>query len=432
MDTPQPHPSPAAAEPPARAASVSGPLPRPFLALSHANLAAQAAEQISLAAVPIVAVLLLHAGPREIGWLATAQSLPFLLLSIPCGLLADRGSRRAVMLAGEALRSLALLGLLAVSATGTATLGWLALLGFLGATGTVAFTVAAPALVPRLVGAADLGRANSRLEVARSLAYAGGPALAGAIVAAAGAPGAFALSVALALAALGCLSRLPRDPAPDARSQRHPLRELIDGGRFVWEHALLRPIFNCAVVWNLSWFMFQAAFVPHAMKRLGMGAGAVGLTLACHGIGMVLGALAAPAVLRRWPFGWAIVFGPVCSFVAASLMLATAWLPWPPLTAVAFIVFGVGPAIWVVSTTTLRQTVTRSDRLGRVGALFLTANAGARPLGAAAGAAVGTLMTEDLAITTCLALAAIGFALQMVIISASAVRTLRQLPPAAN
>ena len=65
-------------------------LPRPFRLLAGANLAAQSAEQLSLAAVPLVAVLALGAGPGEIGLLAAVQTLPFLLLSIPLGLLADR------------------------------------------------------------------------------------------------------------------------------------------------------------------------------------------------------------------------------------------------------------------------------------------------------------------------------------------------------
>lgn len=55
---------------------------------------AQSAEQLTLAAVPIVAVLMLQAGPGQIGLVAAVQSLPFLLFSIPLGLLADRMSRK--------------------------------------------------------------------------------------------------------------------------------------------------------------------------------------------------------------------------------------------------------------------------------------------------------------------------------------------------
>ena len=147
-------------------------LPPLFSRLAGANLAAQAAEQVSLAAVPIVAVLALQAGPSEIGLLATAQTLPFLLLSIPTGLLADRVSKRRLMAVGEALRTLAFVGLLLAGALGGLSISVLAALGFVGATGTVAFSVAAPALAPTLVPRGLLAAANGRLELARSAAFA--------------------------------------------------------------------------------------------------------------------------------------------------------------------------------------------------------------------------------------------------------------------
>jgi MFS family permease len=64
-----------------------------FTRLAWSNLAAQSAEQLALAAVPMVAVLSLGAGAAQTGLLSAAQTLPFLLLSIPAGLLADRHSR---------------------------------------------------------------------------------------------------------------------------------------------------------------------------------------------------------------------------------------------------------------------------------------------------------------------------------------------------
>ena len=84
-----------------------------FQRLSWANLLAQAAEQLSLAAAPLLAVLVLNAGPGEVGLLASVQSLPFLLLAIPLRLLADRSSRRTLMVVAEILRALALLLLVA-------------------------------------------------------------------------------------------------------------------------------------------------------------------------------------------------------------------------------------------------------------------------------------------------------------------------------
>jgi predicted MFS family arabinose efflux permease len=414
---------------PEPSATAQSALPRSFADLARANLAAQAAEQISMAAVPIVAVMVLQAGPREIGWLAAAQSLPFLLLSIPLGLRADSHSRRGVMLLGECLRALAMVGLLLTVLLGAASLPLLGILGFLGATGTVAFTVAAPALVPQLVSGDQLGRANSRLELARSLAFAAGPALAGALVAAAGASSAFVLATLLTAAALTFLLRLPDTGHPTASgTRRQPMAELRAGIGFVWHHQLLRPIFLCAVLWNISWFVLQAAYVPHAMTRLGLGATGVGVTLAFYGIGMVAGALLAPRLMRGMPFGQVILLGPLVSVAAASLMASSAWWPWPVLAGLSYFLFGLGPIIWTVSTTTLRQTVTRNDQLGRVGAIFLTANAGARPLGAAAGALIGTLLAPQAAMTACLVVAALGFVLQAAVIILSGVRNLSDLP----
>ena len=81
--------------------------------------------------------------------------------------------------------------------------------------------------------------------------------------------------------------------------------------------------------------------------------------------------------------------GPIVSVVAMATMVAT--LAWPSgvLAGVSFFLFGAGPILWTISSTTLRQTVTPQAVLGRVSALFLTVNMGARPLGAALGGLVG-------------------------------------------
>src|SRR5688572_25518504 len=87
-------------------------LPKTFNRLAWSNLAAQSAEQIALAAAPIVAVLMLGVGEGQTGLLQTALTLPFILFAIPSGLLADRFSRRWLMAGSEALRAAALAGIL--------------------------------------------------------------------------------------------------------------------------------------------------------------------------------------------------------------------------------------------------------------------------------------------------------------------------------
>lgn len=400
-------------------------LPTSFRRLAWSNLLAQAAEQLSLAAVPIVAVLLLRAGPGEIGFLASIQSLPFLLLAMPLGLLADRLSRQRLMVLAEALRALALLFLWLMLLGGQLSIAALAVVGFMAAVGTVAFSVAAPSLVPALVGANELARANGRLELARSTAFAAGPALAGALIAWTGASAAFVLSGMLSVLAVLCLRGI-REPVRAAVAPRHPLLELQDGAKWVWRSDLLRPIMFTSIAWNISWFMLQAAYVPYAMNDLGLNASGVGITLATYGVGMMVGALLAPRVVAALPLGQAILMGPYFSVLAALTMAMSLYWPQGWLAALSYFFFGVGPIIWTITSTTLRQTVTPRDMIGRVTSINIVVSTGARPLGAALGGFVGVSWP----VSVSLWMVVLGFGVQAVIISASRVRTLKRLPAA--
>ncbi len=399
------------------------PLAAPFQRLAWSNLVAQSAEQLSIAAAPMVAVLALGAGAGETGFLTAAQTLPFLLLSFPAGVLVDRLPRRGLMVAAELVRAAALLALPVLAAFGWLSVPLLALIGFIAATGTVVYSVAAPALVPALVPRASLAAANGRLELARSVAYAAGPALAGALVGWAGASPAFTLAALLSGVAVVLLVGVP-EPARPAPAARHFGRELREGAGFAWTHRFLRPIFLTAVFWNLSWFVLQAAYVPYAVHVLGLSASAIGTSLAAYGVGMLVGALLAARLMQSLSIGMAIAMGPFVSVAAAAVMVATLWVPSPLLVGAAFFLFGAGPILWTISQTTLRQTVTPEALLGRVSALFMTASAGARPIGAAIGGAVGAASGPEAAIL----LAALGFMVQAVVITWSPVPRLARLP----
>jgi predicted MFS family arabinose efflux permease len=404
---------------PSRSASA---IPPGFNRLAWSNLAAQSAEQIGIAAAPIVAVIALGAGAGETGLLQTAQTLPFLLLAIPAGLLADRMSRRRLMAWAEGLRALSLLGILAMAAGGRLTMPLLAGLGFIGACGTVAYSVAAPALVPALVPAAALAAANARIELARTLAFAGGPALAGALVAWTGGAPAFGLAAALSAGAVLLLAGV-REPARQHGPPRHPVDDVREGARFVFYHPLLLPVFLTQVVFNTAFFVLQAVYVPYAIHRLGLSASGVGATLACYGVGMVAGALLAGPIIRAIPFGAVVVIGPFAACVAGVLMALTIWAPSALLAAASFFLVGIGPIVWVISTATLRQSVTPGELLGRASAINSMAY-GARPVGSAIGAFVGGLYGAE----TCLVVAALAFLLQAVLIAASPVPRLARQP----
>jgi predicted MFS family arabinose efflux permease len=396
-------------------------LPATFNRLAWSNLAAQSAEQVALAAAPIVAVLALGAGEGETGLLQTVLTLPFVLFAIPAGLMADRLSRRWLMASAEALRAAALLAILALIAAGWLTLPLLAFLGFVAVCGTVVYSVAVPALVPSIVPPQALPAANARIELARTIAFAAGPALGGFLVGWIGGGPAFGGAAALSVLAVVLLARI-HEPARATVTRRHPLQEIREGAAFVFRHPLLRPVFVTQFIFNTAWFVILAVFVPYAVHHLGLSASGVGMTLGMYGLGMIVGALAATRIMRRLPFGTVVGLGPVTGFVASAVIALTTVFPTPLLAGLGFFLLGAGPILWVISTTTLRQSVTPSRLLGRVSAINVMAY-GARPLGAGLGALVGGLWGAE----ACLYVAVVGFAVQMgVILLSQAVSLARQ------
>jgi hypothetical protein len=167
----------------------------------------------------------------------------------------------------------------------------LALLGFVAVCGTVVYSVAAPALVPSLVGPKLLPAANVGSSWRAPLHSRADPALGGVLVGWVGAAPAFgfaaALSVIAVVLAVGHL-RAGAGAAP----RRHPLQDIREGAAFVLHHSLLRPVFITHSS-STRLVLLLAVFVPYAVRHLGLSATGVGTTLAMYGVGMVVGALLA-------------------------------------------------------------------------------------------------------------------------------------------
>ena len=317
-------------------------LPPSFNRLAWSNLAAQSAEQIAVAAAPIVTVVALGGGAGETGLIETAQTLPFLLFALPAGMLADRMSRRSVMAYAEALRVISLIAILALAELGLLTWPLLALLGLIGACGTVAYSVAAPSLsagVGAFSGAcqrelANRTRPNTCLRCRTGL---GG-------VRSSDGPVQHPRSV-LQLRCLPVqwfwlagLNEPPRPPLPPPSSPRgHSAR----GPGFVFRHPLLRPVFVTQFLFNTAFFVLLAVFVPYAIRSLGLSASARGrLPLGTFGIGMVVGALVAGRMIRSLPFGIVVAIGPIAGLAAALVMVLTISIPSALLAGLSFFLLG--------------------------------------------------------------------------------------------
>lgn len=401
----------------------------PFRRLCFANLAANGAEQLSLAAIPLMAVIVLGAGAEAMGHLGAAQTLPYLLLSLFAGLWADRWPRHLLMAASEAGRALLLAMLPLLAFAGWLDLYGLALVGFLLAAATVVFNVAAQAYLPAIVGREGLADANAKIELTRAAAIFLGPGLAGAVAAATHPVTALAVSAVTSAAAAWLL--LTPDMRRDLPNiERLPLRRALgEGLALVWQHPLLRAIAACAMAWNFSWFVLMAVFVLFAMNQLGLGPARIGIALGAQGLGMLLAAFAAPWLHARLRLGHLILLGPALSLFAALAIGATTAMQGDGALAVlcaGFFLFGFGPMLWTIGQTSLRQAIVPSRLLGRVGAVQQVATLGMRPVGALAGGFVG----EAFGLSAAIWLAVAGYGVQLAVILLSQMPGLRSLPPA--
>jgi len=379
--------------------------------------------QLTLVAMPLLAVAVLRASAAQTALLAAAGTAPFLLLGLPAGAWVDRWDRRRVMVVTDLLRAAALASVPAAAALGVLTLAHLAVVAFIvGALG-VLFDVAALSAVPAVVAADDLTRLNGRLEVARAAAQTTGPAAGGALVQAVSAPFALLLDAVSYVGSALVLRRLPALPPAGRPVAGGTLRQVRDGLAFCWRHPYVRPLAMGAGWMNLWSEGLLGLLVPWAVLDLGMTAAGVGIVLAGANVGYLLGSATARAVTARLGVGPSIVLG-----AALSLGLVLVALPVPVPVAVRLAVAlgasAAGSALWNVNAVSLRQATTAPEMMTRMNATNRFVIWGTMPLGAALGAALAARTGAAAAVVTC-ALAAPLCALP---VAFSAVRRVRSMP----
>ncbi len=405
---------------------------KPFTALLGAAAGTHAADQLALATLPLTATLVLGAGPDILGLLVAAQSVAWLLVSLPAGAWIDRLPRRPLLIAALALGLLA--SIVAVAAAAAQEASLLGIAAFVGASGTVVYVLTSVSLLPSLVAPTDLPRANARLELVRAVVSLAAPFAAGLLAQHLSPTWGYALAALGAALALACVHALPRVPAP-ATSVARPtfLAAVRTGARFVVDNDLLRGISLCAIFWNFAFFALLAIWAPLALGPLGLDPAHMGLAQSAYGAGLILGALVAPVSSRRLPPFATLIFGPAVSVLAAALFLAAPRLAAPSglgfgFAAIGFFLVGFGPMLWLICQTTVRQLVTPLALMGRVNATVQTAIYGIRPLGALAGG----LIAAHAGLQSALLLVAAAFALSTVAILLSPLARLQAMPQPAG
>lgn len=363
-----------------------------FLKLWAGQTVSVFGSQVTSLALPLTAVLVLGAGPRQIGWLNALQFAPFLLFGLFAGVWVDRMRRRPVLIAADLGRALFIGSIPVAAAAGRLRLEHLYLVGFCNGVLTVFFDVAWQAYMPALVQRANLVSGNSRLETTRSLAQAAGPGLAGGLVQLLTASSALAVDAVSFLVSALCIGLIRQPEAAAPRGKRRNIwAEIGEGLHFVTRHPLLGPIALCTALLNLFGGMVGALFLVYATRDLHLKPAAVGAGLACAGVGGLVSSLLAGRAARRLGLGRAITIG---AAVLASGPLLIAAYAGPPLASAVWLA-----AVWFVSTLgsplyninqlSLRQAITPDRLQGRANATMRFLVWGTIPVGAIAGGLLG-------------------------------------------
>jgi MFS family permease len=398
-----------------------------YMRLWSATAVSEVGSEVTVLALPLAAILVLHATPFEVGLLGACQLVPFLVLGLPAGVWVDRMRRRPVMIASDLLRAALLAAIPLLDAVGA--LDMPALLAIAAATGALwlLFDVAYQSYLPDLTGREGLVEGNAKLEIARSGGQIAGPALGGGLIQALGAPVAVLVDAASFVGSAVLLWRIRRpEHAPTASGGGGMRAEIAEGLRYVLREPLLRAQAASTGIFNLFSSMFSAVFLLYATRVLHLSAGTIGLVFAAGTLSVPLAGVLGPRIGARIGLGPSIVAGALISVGAAPLVIAapvSAPVPW---LVAGFLLLNFGVILYRIGQLSLRQAITPERMLGRMNATMRFIVWGVLPLGSLVGGVLG----GTIGLGPTLAIGIGGTALGIVPVVMSPIRAVRDIPDA--
>ncbi|MFF0296526.1 MFS transporter [Kitasatospora sp. NPDC004614] len=381
-------------------------------------------DQITLLVIPLIAVSALHADAAQMGYLAAAGYLPYLLLSLHAGGWADRyGRRRRVMIATDLGRAAVLLTVPLAWAAGVLTLFQLYAVVLAVGTLSVFFNVCNPPLFVALVPADQYLRGNALINGSRAVSYVAGPGLGGLLVQLLAAPLALVVDALSFLASALFLRRIDPAEPPPAEAGRGSAGE---GLRWIRRSPVIRAALLGTATVNLFTFVISALFILFATRELGFSAGLLGSVLAAGAVGALLGAAVTGRLAARIGVGPAFLLGLVL-FPAPLLLIPLAGGSTGTAAALLFgaeFLSGVGVMILDISGGTIFAACIPDALRSRVFGAYQAVNYGVRPL----GSLLGGLLGSTLGLRPALWIAAIGAVVSGLWVLFSPIPRLRELP----
>ena len=404
---------------------------RDFLQLWAGEMISLFGSEVSELALPLAAILVLGADAGDLGLLGAARFAPFVLFTLPVGVLADRRRRRPMLVAANLGRAVAIGSVPALAMLDALSMSALLLIAFTVGSLTVVFDVTYMSYVPTVVGREHLIAGNSRLQVSASAAAIGGPGLGGLLVQALTAPIALLVdAVSYLISALNLLLIRTAEASPHGGERQSVVHELSEGFAMLLGHRSLRALAGVAGTYNLFSQWVTVLFLLFAVAELRMSPGTIGLIISSGALGALIGAVLAGRAASRIGVGPAIVWAVV---VESAVMLPIGFLAGTsPLVLVVLVAVHVVNGCFVtmssVHALAYRQAVAPERLLGRITAGYRFISYGAIPIGALLGGLAGELLGPRGG----LVLGTVGLLTAAAFVLLSPLRHVRELPSSAE
>jgi MFS family permease len=385
-------------------------------------------DQVTLIALPLTAVLALHASAGQMGALLTAELVPNLIFSLHAGVWVDRrGRRREVMLATDVGRGLLIATIPVAYAFGHLTWAQLYVIAFLTGTLSVFFYVAYGAFFQVVVPREDYVAANSLIHGSRAFSFVAGTSVGGVLVQLLRGPYALLVDGFSYLWSAFFLGRIDAEEPPGAP---HDSGGLTSGLHWIRQNAVIRAELLGVATLNLFNFMFFALFVLYATRSLHVRPATLGIVLGAASIGTLSGSFVTARISRRIGIGPAFVIG--CFLFPAPLIIVPAaggphWVIIACLFVSEFL-SGVGLMLLDIMAGTISAGAVPAAMRSRVSGAFMVVNYGVRPLGTTLGGILGSMI----GVRTTLWIATVGALLGLLWLLPSPIPRMRELPPVAE
>lgn len=396
-----------------------------FRRLWVAETVSQFGSVISELALPLVAILLVHASTFEVGLLSACETVPFLLVGLPAGAWVDRLPIRAVLICADLVRALALGSIPLAAAIHTVTVGQLFVVALVTGAGTVFFSVAYQSYLPELIDRDDLVDGNAKLQISESVSQIAGPGVGGFLIQWITAPYAVFVDALTFLWSAVWVARIDHRTPPARSAQRDNLmREIGAGVRFVMGNRLLRAIVACTGTSNLFYGMSMAVYYILLARQLHLSAGLIGVIAAVGSIGALFASVFAERIRRLLGVGRSI-WVPILLAAGPAFVIPFVHRDWTlVLLAAGQVVYAACIVTYNIAQVSLRQALCPPELLGRMNATVRCVVWGTLPVGGVLGGVLGTL----LGVRQTLVVAAFGAAVAFLPVFFSPLRTLREVP----